>query len=442
MKRIISLALICVMLTLSLLLTACDIGNDVITDTETKPVTEKQTETETETEVNTEPVPVDSLGGKNPKQLFLQFYDEYTQSKGYDMTMTSRTTEDGVTSNQTGTVKVNETSIYVYMKYDDDEIKVWYVDGITYVEMDGEKVKTSNSDIDDIFGDGFIEQISSTFPDKADLPQTYLDKLEKAQLYSYDGLYYCTVNVTDSEAQEMGEEKGYKETLYFDANGKLKKAVDEAVDVYQCLVLTAYGTTVVINAPADAHKFIDMDNSSSGGGDNDPQAYAKYTQVCDAIAAADVYDFCVAIDGNAYMDYATDGRNEYLGVYEDNVYYSVWKIGNTGYMSVDNGNPVQTQLTEDVLGSFSNVTLLKDSVAQKVPNSSMSYLRVDPSHRGTMICFSVESYAEYTDYYTYIYDDEFTFIEVTIDSVSGQTMDSITYVININDSNFQITAPV
>ena len=172
MKRIISLALICVMLTLSLLLTACDIGNDVITDTETKPVTEKQTETETETEVNTEPVPVDSLGGKNPKQLFLQFYDEYTQSKGYDMTMTSRTTEDGVTSNQTVTVKVNETSIYVYMKYDDEEMKGWYVDGITYMEMDGEKVKTSQSNIDDIFGDGFIEQISSTFPDKADLPQT------------------------------------------------------------------------------------------------------------------------------------------------------------------------------------------------------------------------------------------------------------------------------
>ena len=263
MKRIISLALICVMLTLSLLLTACDIGNDIITDTETKPVTEKQTETETETEVNTEPVPVDSLGGKNPKQLFLQFYDEYTQSKGYDMTMTSRTTEDGVTSNQTVTVKVNETSIYVYMKYDEEEMKIWYVDGIMYTEMDGEKLKTSNSDIDDIFGEGFIEQISATFPDKADLPQTYLDKLEKAQLYSYDGLYYCTVNVTDSEAQEMGEEKGYKETLYLDANGKLKKAVDEAVDVYQCLVLTSYGTTVVINAPADAHKFVDMDNGGN-----------------------------------------------------------------------------------------------------------------------------------------------------------------------------------
>ena len=263
MKRIISLALVCVMLTLSLLLTACDIGNDVITDTETKPVTEKQTETETETEVNTEPVPVDSLGGKNPKQLFLQFYDEYTQSKGYDMTMTSRTTEDGVTSNQTVTVKVNETSIYVYMKYDEEEMKIWYVDGIMYTEMDGEKLKTSNSDIDDIFGEGFIEQISATFPDKADMPQTYLDKLEKAQLYSYDGLYYCAVNVTDSEAQEMGMEKGYKETLYFDANGKLKKAVDEAVDVYQCLVLTSYGTTVVINAPADAHKFVDMDNGGN-----------------------------------------------------------------------------------------------------------------------------------------------------------------------------------
>ena len=438
MKRSISLALVCVLLAFSLALTACDIGNDVITDTETKPVTEKQTDTETETEASKEPVPVDSLGGKNPKQLFLQFYDEYTQSKGYDITMTSRMTEEGVTSNQTVTVKVNETSIYVYMKYDEEEMKIWYVDGIMYTEMDGEKVKTSNSDIDDIFGDGFIEQISSTFPDKADLPQTYLDKLEKAQLYSYDGLYYCTVNVTDSEAQEMGEEKGYKETLYFDANGKLKKAVDEAVDVYQCLVLTSYGTTVVINAPADAHKFVDMDNGGNSGGDNDPQAYAKYTQVCDAIAAADVYELNFLIDEQVYMDYATDGQNQYLGVYENNSYYSIWKIGNTGYASVDNGTPVQSQLTEDVLGSFSNASTMKNSIAEKLPNASMSDLRVETSQGETIISFSDSSC-----YYTYVYDDEFTFIQVTIESVSGQDIESITYIISIiDDPNFQITRPI
>ena len=438
MKRIISLALVCVLLAFSLALTACDIGNDVITDTETKPVTEKQTDTETETEASKEPVPVDSLGGKNPKQLFLQFYDEYTQSKGYDITMTSRMTEEGVTSNQTVTVKVNETSIYVYMKYDEEEMKIWYVDGIMYTEMDGEKVKTSNSDIDDIFGDGFIEQISSTFPDKADLPQTYLDKLEKAQLYSYDGLYYCAVNVTDSEAQEMGEEKGYKETLYFDANGKLKKAVDEAVDVYQCLVLTSYGTTVVINAPADAHKFVDMDNGGNSGGDNDPQAYAKYTQVCDAIAAADVYELNFLIDEQVYMDYATDGQNQYLGVYENNSYYSIWKIGNTGYASVDNGTPVQSQLTEDVLGSFSNASTMKNSIAEKLPNASMSDLRVETSQGETIISFSDSSC-----YYTYVYDDEFTFIQVTIESVSGQDIESITYIISIiDDPNFQITRPI
>ena len=236
----------------------------------------------------------------------------------------------------------------------------------------------------------------------------------------------------------MGEEKGYKETLYFDANGKLKKAVDEAVDVYQCLVLTSYGTTVVINAPADAHKFVDMDNGGNSGGDNDPQAYAKYTQVCDAIAAADVYELNFLIDEQVYMDYATDGQNQYLGVYENNSYYSIWKIGNTGYASVDNGTPVQSQLTEDVLGSFSNASTMKNSIAEKLPNASMSDLRVETSQGETIISFSDSSC-----YYTYVYDDEFTFIQVTIESVSGQDIESITYIISIiDDPNFQITRPI
>ncbi len=268
MKRIISLALICVLTVSSLLLTSCDVDDEVLTDTEK--VTDTETEPTTETEAPAEPVPVDSLGGKNPKQLFLQFYDEYSQSKGYDITVTTRTTEDGVTSNMTMTVKFNEASAYVYMKNGDDEIKVWYVDGISYTEVDGEKYKTTESDIDDMFGDGFIDAVVEMLPDKADIPQTYLKKLDEAQLYFYEGLYYCTVNVSDSEAQEMGEGKGYKETIYFDDNGKVKKIVDEAVDMYVSAVLTTYGKTVVINAPADAHKFVDLDAGISNGGDNDP----------------------------------------------------------------------------------------------------------------------------------------------------------------------------
>lgn len=436
MKRIISLALICVMLTLSLLLTACDIGNDVITDTETKPVTEKQTETETETEVNTEPVPVDSLGGKNPKQLFLQFYDEYTQSKGYDITVTSRTTEDGVMSNQTGTVKVNETSIYVYMKYDDEEMKVWYVDGIMYTEMDGEKVKTSNSDIDDIFGDGFIEQISSTFPDKADLPQTYLDKLEKAQLYSYDGLYYCTVNVTDSEAQEMGEEKGYKETLYFDANGKLKKAVDEAVDVYQCLVLTSYGTTVVINAPADAHNFKDMDSDVSSGGDNDPQAYAKYTQVCDLLDTATTYAMDIDTDETYIFYEVSNSVNKHVRFYLDNGLYHIWKIGSNVYVYEEFEGTVQVPSDDGMLSSFES---MKDYVTEKISINDMSDLTLYSNADGYIISFVVNGYT----YYSYIVQDDMSCVQVTIDTFDGnEVTESITYFFSyINDSSYSVEEP-
>ena len=322
------------------------------------------------------------------------------------------------------------------MKYDEEEMKIWYVDGITYMEMDGEKVKTSQSNIDDIFGDGFIEQISSTFPDKADLPQTYLDKLEKAQLYSYDGLYYCTVNVTDSEAEAMGGEKGYKETLYFDANGKLKKAVDEAVDVYQCLVLTSYGTTVVINAPADAHKFVDMDNGGNSGGDNDPQAYAKYTQVCDLLDTATTYAMDIDTDETYIFYEVSNSVNKHVRFYLDNGLYHIWKIGSNVYVYEEFEGTVQVPSDDGMLSSFES---MKDYVTEKISINDMSDLTLYSNADGYIISFVVNGYT----YYSYIVQDDMSCVQVTIDTFDGnEVTESITYFFSyINDSSYSVEEP-
>ena len=247
MKRIISLALICVMLTLSLLLTACDIGNDIITDTETKPVTEKQTDTETETEASKEPVPVDSLGGKNPKQLFLQFYDEFSQVSTYDMSALMRTAEGSIFIS----TKNYSNATYTYMEYDGKKVKLWVMEDVLHIEKNAELQQATQADVDEILssienilGESYMELLgenASTLPSKDDLPQSYLDKFENAQLYFDGQLYFCTIDVSDSEAQAMGEPKGYKETIYFDANGKLKKIVDELGTIYICIEITALG---------------------------------------------------------------------------------------------------------------------------------------------------------------------------------------------------------
>ena len=185
MKKILIIAVACILTLSSFLFTACDKRTDDSRSEQTTAQTQEKTEAE-------KPVPVQSANGKNGKQLFEDAIANYTTASSFDLSMTMETTEEGAKTVQKVEMKINESSMYINMDLEDQKMKMWFVDDVLYMEMDDEKYKMSGASVEDIFGENFVEGILSELPsNESDTPDAYLKKLETAQIYSYKGIYYC-----------------------------------------------------------------------------------------------------------------------------------------------------------------------------------------------------------------------------------------------------------
>ena len=435
MKRIILVVLACVLVFSSFMLTACDSElSDAITDTERDTQTETEKETEPKAEILDEPVPHDLLNGKNPRQVVEEFLAEFRQSKNFDMALNMRETEDGVTTNMIMSYKLTPNSVYVYMKYDDEEAEAWFVNNVVYYNMDEEKYKIPGKTINDVYGEGFIENIMSTIPDE--FPETYLEKLEDSQFYFYQGMYYVTVTVSDSEAQEMGEEKGYRETLYFDADGKVKKIVDDAIDYHATALVNSYGKPISIAAPTDAHRYVDP--TAIVPGDQDPQACAKYIELCDTLDSATMYR--LTVDEDNIYEVSASGNKKIITV-SDGEIYKMWYIDDVMYVQQGEGDIIRTEEpTPEMLSAFDGADSVKDSVAQKVSGNVMNDLALTRISADEYM-ISVRSDGGYV--YKFTFDGDMSYITLSFGQiVDGETEEILTYSFDhINDTSFRVQAP-
>ncbi len=456
MKKILSMVLVIIMLSLSLLLNACDsdkpdrgANENQTTDTGTETETETDTETESESEtesgpsspVPSGPIAVTDVNGMNGRQLIERFVEEFSATELYDMSVTTKSKEDGVTTTLRVDMKINETAVYVYTLNGDAYIKVWCVDDTMYVDMLGEKYKTTGQDVDDIFGEGMM---SDLFGDVlSDLPESYLEKAKNAQIYSQNSLYYFTVTVTASEAMEMGEgEEGYTETIYVDSTGTLKKIVDKQGTDETILTLNSYGKPVVITAPDDAESYIEI--LGVGPGDQDPQIYAVYQTLCEKLEAATVYTMECLLDDEPYLRYATDGSGEYIGCYDEDHFYEMWFVGNTGYVSLDGEGAEVTDATEDISSAMLLARTLLSMVADPVSGTDMTYLTLTQGE-GTdqILTFEIEYMEGVSDLYTITYDQQMTTIAIKITSSYDGDAETSEYRFGyVNDPDFRVEAPL
>lgn len=444
MKKFIVIALACILTVSSFLFTACDKRVDNNTPSE-------QT-TDAETDAPEKPLPIPSANGKNGKQLFEDAMTDYANSKSLDLSMTVETSEEGVKTTEKIELRVNETSMYMNMDLDETAMKIWFVDNVVYVDTGDGKFKASNTSINDVLGEGFLEELMSELPtDISDIPNAYMDKMANAQIYSYKGIYYFSVTLTDAEAIEMGVgETGYTETLLFDSAGAIKKIIYESPKETMTLLINSYGKDVEISAPENADEFIEETvEEEAGAGDQDPVTYAVYEQIMGAIADADVYTMNIDIDERPYMQYENDGNGGiYLGIFENDLLaYEIWSINGQGYIYDENmQRPETSNVTNEMLAYFQEAETLRSLLAfDLIHGNEMKDLSiVNGSSNQKILSFEVNYSEGISDFYTFTFDSQLLDIHVKISStLNGQLDSTIEYYFGIiDDPNFKVIAPI
>lgn len=452
MKKILVIVLVCVLTLSSFLFTACD---ERVDNNSKKPSEETTGQPQNNTVTEENPMPVPSVKGKNARQLFEDAISAYTSSTTFDVSMSMETTEDGKTTTEKIAYKFTDTEMYFDIELDEQDMTIWFVDNTVYLEMDDEKYKASNTSIADVLGEDFFDQLLAEFPtDISDIPEAYIKKMEGSQIYSYKGIYYFSVTVTDEEAVEMElGEKGYTETIYFDANGAIKKIVAKDAESTMTVLINSYGKDVTITKPENADTFVeqsfDSDNklpsdtpSDSDHGNQDPQTYAVYEQLLDKIDNATSYIMGIDLDEEPYISYQIDSKGgKFVYVTEsENSTYEMWIVDGQGYVSINGEKPLKCEITSDMLQSFDSVESLKDYlVKMKVLGDDMIGLSISnttiPGEK--LLTFSVKNSSS-EDLYSFTFGN--SYIDALITTTSNGQSETIKYIFDFVD--MEVYAPI
>lgn len=452
MKKILVIVLVCVLTLSSFLFTACD---ERVDNNSKKPSEETTGQPQNNTVTEENPMPVPSVKGKNARQLFEDAISAYTSSTTFDVSMSMETTEDGKTTTEKIAYKFTDTEMYFDIELDEQDMTIWFVDNTVYLEMDDEKYKVSNTSIADVLGEDFFDQLLAEFPtDISDIPEAYMKKMEGSQIYSYKGIYYFSVTVTDEEAVEMElGEKGYTETIYFDANGAIKKIVAKDAESTMTVLINSYGKDVTITKPENADTFVeqsfDSDNklpsdtpSDSDHGNQDPATYTVYEQLLDKIDNATSYIMSIEINGEPYIAYQIDNNGgKYVSVTEsENSIYEMWIINGQGYVSINVETPLKTEITTSMLQSFESVENLKNYlVGRKVSRDDMIGLSIESTTipGETLLTFS-DANTNSTDLYSFAFGA--SYIDVLVTTTSNGQSDTIKYTFDFG--NLEVYPPI
>ncbi len=360
MKRILSIILTVIVIVNLFLMVGCDNSyrKNNIQLNGTPPITSN----------DTQPVAVNALNGMTPSQLYEKFIEEYTAANAFDISIITKATLDGAQTSSSVKLKLTDYATYITVDATDTKMECWFFEDSSYLNLGKEKYKISNITADDIFGQDFIElTLSSVIYDIDN--SIYLQKLEQAQLYLHNNEYYCDLKFTAQEASDLGmEAEAFSERLFFNAQGKVIKIVDQSSTENITVLLDAYDSAMSVDEPADKELYIeqtipDEDQPSVDlSGPQDPLLYAMYQEIFDAIKNARKFDMMVTTGGSTILFYTVVKNNQYTSVLKDGTYVSRWLVNGEGYIGEHTGTAFSTEVTESFLSYFHSAKAQKDFV--------------------------------------------------------------------------------
>jgi hypothetical protein len=457
MKKIISIVLACIMMLVPFSLIACDSETQTPkpekTETAQQPQTPEKPQTPTqpeepeqpqepaEPEQPEEPTPL-LVSGMNAKQLFEKFYAEFTEVLQFDLSITSRTVQEGETVTERMDLKMNESAVYVHMEADDTPITIWCVDDVLYADMDGIKYKASGMGLDDILGEGALDELLAELD--GEMPEDYLAKFGEAEILAEGDLYYFSVTFTaaEAEAMELGE-VGFTETYYVDATGTVKKLVEVKEGEEMTIVLNSYGVPVTITAPEDPDSFLEA--PTEGPGDQDPDVYGIYEALCDTLAGATSYSLDYYIDDELYMSHKTDGEGQYVLVCETDPDYEVWEVDGKVYKRFVGEDATETDGEEDTYVICARMLAENNLrvVSSAIPGDRMLDLELAEGEDGELILTFMVEYENEDSYYTITFDAEMTSVHIHVYSLMYEETELVIeyFFDNINDAELTVEVP-
>ena len=325
---------------------------------------------------------VESVNGKNAADLLEQFVSDSAAAEGYDFSATRENTEDGVTTTESVCFKIYNGNLYLSMQTAETTADIWFVDGMCYTNIGGQKFRKPAESIEEIWGEDFI----SSFQKEA-LPKFSDEELENAanaNIYLLDGVYIVTLHTTDDETGEDETER-----YYFNNTGELIRIEGLSETEHATFIFNSYNKPVEIAPPADADDYILPGNNNP----NVPEG-AVPVDTLNGMTCRDLlnkfleeYPKCTTFDIEVLTQQYIDdeiinfvtavklGENAlYFLMETDSEMMEMWVIGSTAYINVD-GQKIKQENgdAEDAFDPSSFETII-NSIIREMPDEYYSFV--------------------------------------------------------------------
>ena len=324
---------------------------------------------------------VDSINGKNAKELLEQFVEDFLSAQSYDCNVAMSTTVDGVKSLQFMKLQVYNGELAVRMEEDGVFSCVYFVDGTLYITADGKKIKRYANSVDEALGEGTLDALIDEFRMGLEFSNAEFEAAANANIYLSNKRYIVTVNTFNEE-----EERNEKSMFYFNDVGELTDVACYFEGGFYMLS-GSYNKPVTITPPADADEYTTLGNVAvpegavavdTVNGMNATQLFEKFITEYSASTAYDI-----RISMKQTFDEETMTISMAVMLTSDAVYYAmaaegslvkIWVVDGTAYMFSDGEKIKQTGVTiEDIFedGTFES---LIGSVVTDIPDEYYTQL--------------------------------------------------------------------
>ena len=325
---------------------------------------------------------VESLNGKNAKELLEQFVEEFSSAQSYDCDVATSTTVDGVQSQQFIKLQVYNGELAVLAEEDGVFSYVCFVDGTLYITADGKKIKRYANSVDEALGEGALDSLMDEFRMGLEFSNAELEAAVNANIYLSNKQYIVTVHTFNEE-----EERNEKSMFYFNDAGELTGAACYFEGGFYMLSVVSYNKPVTITPPADADEYTTLGNAVAPEGAvavdtvNGMNATQLFEKFITEYSASTAYDIRISMKQTFGEETMTISMAVMLT--SDAVYYAmaaegslvkIWVVDGTAYMFSDGEKIKQTGVSiEDIFGDGTFDSLI-DSVVADIPDEYYTQL--------------------------------------------------------------------
>ena len=324
---------------------------------------------------------VESLNGKNAKELLEQFVEDFSSAQSYDCNVAMSTTVDGVKSLQFMKLQVYNGELAVRMEEDGVFSCVYFVDGTLYITADGKKIKRYANSVDEALGEGALDALIDEFRMGLEFSNAEFEAAANANIYLSNNRYIVTVHTFNEE-----EERNEESMFYFNDVGELTDAACYFEGGFYMLS-GSYNKPVTITPPADADEYTTLGNAAvpegavavdTVNGMNATQLFEKFIT---EYSASTAYDIRISMKQTFGEETMTISMAVMLT--SDAVYYAmaaegslvkIWVVDGTAYMFSDGEKIKQTGVSIEDIFEDSTFESLIDSVVTDIPDEYYTQL--------------------------------------------------------------------